>query len=265
MFFPAIRYHQFYECFREENHFFLEISQGIISLNTGDYIKIKPIVCLKNLIITHHPESMLLAVTVNIYFLILSNMVFKYDGRIHLVALYFQCHFWPSIFLIHPANFQCILFSYVRSWVFRFPYPSASVGCDVCSVPQPGSQVESRNSNGFTLPLKHSSSFLSSHLHSLYEGALGSPVVCVWPPFPYTQSTLCSHSRSSQAGLCLFGFSFLCLLVTSILEAAQLAGCAYIFQINLISLYAVSPFYVTVCESFVSFHLFCLEMSTPVT
>lgn len=68
MLFPAIRYHQFYECFREENHFFLEIIQEIISLNTGDYIKIKPIVCLKNLIITHHPDSMFLAVTVNIYF-----------------------------------------------------------------------------------------------------------------------------------------------------------------------------------------------------
>lgn len=93
MLFPAIRYHQFYECFREENHFFLEIIQEILPLNTGDYIKIKPIVCYKNLIITHHPDSMFLAVTVNIYFLILPNIVLKYDGYIHLVTLYFWCHF----------------------------------------------------------------------------------------------------------------------------------------------------------------------------
>lgn len=93
MLFTAIRFHQFYECFREGNHLLLEIIQEILSLNTGSYIKIKPIFCLKNLIIMHHTDSMLLAVTLNIYFLILSNIVFKYDGCTHLVSLYFQCHF----------------------------------------------------------------------------------------------------------------------------------------------------------------------------
>lgn len=79
MLFTAIRCHQLYECFREGSHFLLKIIQEILSLNTGGYMKIKPILCLKNLIITHHTDLILLAVTLNIYFLILSNIVFKYD------------------------------------------------------------------------------------------------------------------------------------------------------------------------------------------
>lgn len=132
MLFTAITYHQVYEWFREGNYFLLEIFQEILSFNTGGYIKINPLVCFKILIIMNHTDLMLPAVTLNIYFLILSNIILKYDGCIHLVSLYFQCYFPQSVFLIHSANFKDPLkFPYVRSWVFLFPYPSAYVSCDV--------------------------------------------------------------------------------------------------------------------------------------
>lgn len=54
----------------------------------------------------HHTALKLLAVTLNIYFLILSNIILKHDGCIHLVSLYFQCYFPQSVFLIHSANLK---------------------------------------------------------------------------------------------------------------------------------------------------------------
>lgn len=178
----------------------------------------------------------------------------------------FPLSFLTKYFPYSPSKFQnplkYILVSYVRSWVFLFPYPSASVryGVVCSSVRLSGGKHKLLTASFCPWSTRHlSSAFI---LHSLHERALGWSVVCGWPPFPVhpehpLQPFTCSPS--SQAGLCLFVCFFLCLLVTSILEAAQLAGCACIFQINLISLYAVSPFYVTVCESFVSFHLFVLS------
>lgn len=93
MFFAAITYHQVYEWLREGNYFLLEIFQEILSFNTGVYIKINPLVCFKILIIMHHTDLMLPAVTLNIYFLILSNIIFKYDGCIHLVSYIFSVIF----------------------------------------------------------------------------------------------------------------------------------------------------------------------------
>lgn len=218
---------------------------------------------------------MLLAVTLNIYFLILSNIVFKY-GCTHLVSLYFQCHFWQTIFLIHSANvkdpLQCTLFPYVRSWTFLFPYPGASVGCDVYSIHQSGSQVESRNSTAWFWPFGILPSFphisLCPRVSERCERALlrrgcqpgflsAAPLpVCSPTSCCSTASGLCTHTLSSQAGLCWNFFSCAYWFPPFLRLHSWLAGITFFKLISCHYLHSLLS--MSVCKSLVLFHFFVL-------